>query len=96
MATTSLISLVQLLDKVKNMVISDHIQQEVSAKLLIVSLFDVNSHTPFFFFFYAQVESSLQCILKVGVLLHKNFVYIHCAPVTTHMYVYFMYMYFMN
>ena len=42
MATTSLISLVQLLDKVKNMVISDHIQQEVSAKL---SLFDVNSHT---------------------------------------------------
>ena len=29
MATTSLISLVQLLDKVKNMVISDHIQQEV-------------------------------------------------------------------
>ena len=30
MATTSLISLVQLLDKVKNMVISDHIQQEVS------------------------------------------------------------------
>jgi hypothetical protein len=31
MATTSLISLVQLLDKVKNMVISDHIQQEVSA-----------------------------------------------------------------
>ena len=29
MATTSLISLVQLLDKVKNMVISDHIQHEV-------------------------------------------------------------------
>ena len=32
MATGSLISLVQLLDKVKNMVISDHIQQEVSRK----------------------------------------------------------------
>lgn len=32
MATTSLISLVQLLDKVKNMVISDHIQQEVSVR----------------------------------------------------------------
>ena len=30
MATTSLVSLVQLLDKVKNMVISDHIQKEVS------------------------------------------------------------------
>ena len=30
MATTSLVSLVQLFDKVKNMVISDHIQQEVS------------------------------------------------------------------
>ena len=29
MATTSLISLVSLLDKVKNMVISDHIQKEV-------------------------------------------------------------------
>ena len=32
MATTSLISLVQLLDKVKNMVISDHIQREVSSR----------------------------------------------------------------
>lgn len=30
MATTSLISLVGLLDKVKNMVISDHIQELVS------------------------------------------------------------------
>ena len=29
MATTSLVSLVQLLDKVKNMVISDHLQDEV-------------------------------------------------------------------
>jgi hypothetical protein len=31
MASTSLVSLVQLLDKVKNMVISDHIQKEVRA-----------------------------------------------------------------
>lgn len=34
MATTSLVSLVQLLDKVKNMVISDHIQHEASLKTL--------------------------------------------------------------
>ena len=32
-ATTSLISLVELLDKVKNMVISDLIQQEVTSVL---------------------------------------------------------------
>ena len=32
MATTSLISLVSLLDKVKNMVISDHIQAQVSGQ----------------------------------------------------------------
>ena len=36
MATTSLISLVQLLDKVKNMVISDYIQQEVSSAKVTV------------------------------------------------------------
>ena len=32
-ATTALVSLVELLDKVKNMVISDRIQQEVVASL---------------------------------------------------------------
>ena len=45
MATTSLISLVQLLDKVKNMVISDHIQQEVRniSRLSFVCAFEVVS-----------------------------------------------------
>ena len=42
MTATSLISLVQLLDKVKNMVISDHIQREVrvstTSQLLTESL----------------------------------------------------------
>ena len=45
MATTSLISLVQLLDKVKNMVISDHIQREVRniSRLSFVCVFEVMS-----------------------------------------------------
>ena len=36
MTTTTLVSLVQLLDKVKNMVISDHIQQEVISELQLI------------------------------------------------------------
>ena len=36
MATTTLVSLVQLLDKVKNMVISDHIQHKVISELQLI------------------------------------------------------------
>ena len=52
MATTSLVSLVQLLDKVKNMVISDHIQKEVRfVFVLITKSFIVEIYSiPFGFF----------------------------------------------
>lgn len=60
MASTSLVSLVQLLDKVKNMIISDHIQREVSGLQVCKAGYFIC-----YFIFFLKVEFSLLSIQEV-------------------------------